>query len=555
MQLKPTNASSVNQCLKLRKEGNALNYNCEYEELTVSGDISVSGSECCFGEYNSQPDVLRWAKQHKSPSKKKKHHKHNDIYADPTYSLSRNPVAQYQLQKFESAFTKRCGKDIPANMLFEPTQESGILFGSFVDEGGELQFVGKRAEKDGHVAVFGGSGSGKTTSIAAPTCATWKSPLFAFDLKGDLLQHRNKSETKVLYLLSGQENVFYYDPFDLLRKEGENTLVSNARELTNAIIPLPLDTREPFWINGARAILTGSIIYYFRLGLDFIETIVKIKTTRLLELLDKIATDNLASACINPDVALNPRMLAGISEELHQHLTVFATDEIIISALSSSPESSKIPLHWEDLEYGDIIIRMDQSRSEQWGSIIRLMLVQLIRTLERRPEMYTPEGFHIRPTLLLLDEFPKFGKIEEFVSAMRILRSKNVTFAIFAQSVADLDEIYGINTRRTILDNCQFQAVLSAFDPETQQYFSSKIGVDTFPSTSVTANYDPNGAYLGYSGNISETIQPIMFPHEFATLNDVVLLHPWPGGFCRVQKILPEQQRTTPKLCVDIKKR
>ena len=531
----------------------------KHMELITSTDISVPGLEYSLGELSNQPNVFDWAKHHSSSKqkksrKKKKHRNYDNNKSELSYPIFQNPIVHYQMQKFDSAFAARRGENIPSAMIFSSEHDSGVVFGYANDLDGQKQLVGKRAEIDGHIAVFGGSGSGKTTGIAAPTCAAWKSPIFMFDFKGDLLKYRKRTDAKVLYLLSGKENAFYYDPFMLLRKDGKDTLVSNARELANAILPLPLNIREPFWIQGARDILTGAIIYCFHLGMNFIETMKSIKTTGLSQLLNEIFTDDLASVCVNLDVILNPRMLAGISEELHQHLTVFATDEIIKNALSNSSASPKDPLHWEDLEHSDIIIRLDMGRIEQWSSVVRLMLTQLIRTLERRPEMYSPQGFSIKPTLLLLDELPQYGKIEEIASSLKILRSKNVTFALFMQSLADLDEVYGMNTRRAILDNCPYQAILSAQDAETQQYFSSRIGVDSFPSSSITASYTQKGNYCGYNASITETLQPIVFPQEFAALTNVVLLHPWPGGFCRVNKILPEQQRTTPKLCVDIER-
>ena len=179
---------------------------------------------------------------------------------------------------------------------------------------------------------------------------------------------------------------------------------------------------------------------------------------------------------------------------------------------------------------------------------MRLILVQLIRTLERRPEKYEPAGRRIPPTLLMLDEFPQYGKIEVITSALKILRSKNVTISLFCQSLADLDETYGKDTRRTILDNCPYKAILSASDAETQRYFSDLVGTVKVPSKSVTANFDELGYPAGYSVSVNESREPIIHPHEFAALEDIVLLHPGPERFCRVKKETYFRKKLYPEL-------
>ena len=187
-------------------------------------------------------------------------------------------------------------------------------------------------------------------------------------------------------------------------------------------------------------------------------------------------------------------------------------------------------------QFFNIFIRLDQSRLEQWSSVVRLMLTQLIRTLQRRPEKYEPEGEKLKPILLMLDEFPQYGKIDLIPSALKILRSKNVTFSIFCQSFADIDEIYGNVTRRTILDNCPYKVILNAFDAETQQYCSALVGTVKSPSESLNMNFGEFGQPLNYSFAINESRKPIIYPHEFASLSDVIVLHPKPEQFCRVKK-------------------
>lgn len=445
-------------------------------------------------------------------------------YVYPATQILRHRLAIRQMY--------RSGYLSPQNLIFNPNFESGIYFGRDINGFN----IGKRAEDDGHAAIFGASGAGKTTSIGSPTIHSWKGPIFAIDLKGELVDWGKNREREVLYLLEGKENNYYYDPFEQLAACGESTLIPNARELANAIIPLPLETREPYWIKTARDILTGTIVYFFHRRVGFIQAMEVVSIISIVALINMIVTDQQAASCIDASIRQSPNTAVGISGELHTRVAVFATDDLLREAFSSSEDGSRLPLLWKDLEAKDIFIRVDQSRIGQWDCVLRLMLAQLIRTLERRPEKYSPEGAKIKPTLLLLDEFPQYGKVDELTLSMKVLRSKNVTFCLFCQSLADLDAIYGRDVRRTILDNCPFQAILGAHDFETQQYFSQRVGSIKVGHEGATESYDTGGNQTGFTLSMSEAVEPAILAHEFACMEDIVLLHPYPGGYLFLRK-------------------
>lgn len=498
-------------------------------EVEDSESAAYSGRGCrtvgeIYDEYRSRSP--------KKKRKKKKRHKCEKEYENLLCVPLNDALLQLKRDRFQEGVTVRTGNRIPPSMILHPYNNPGFLFGKTVSN----HYVGKPQDKDGHIAVIGGSGSGKTTGIAIPTTYTWKGTIFSFDFKGDIINRAAKRPTKILYMIKGQVNRFWYDPYYILRRDGEENLVQNACELAQAIIPLPYNVSDPFWIESARNVLTGAIIYYFKLGKDFIDSMIEIKTTSMTELLKKIMTDKQAAVNVSQDLVLNPKTLSGVSVELHNHIRVFVADTLIRNVLSSSEDIPKEPFSWEDLERISIFIRIDQSRIEQWQPVIRLMVVQLMRTLERRPEKYELGGMKVKPTLLMLDEFPQYGKIDVFVSSFRTLRSKNVTVSIFCQSLADLDEIYGEAARRVILDNCSYKAILGANDAETQRFFSDLVGTVKVPSEGVSVNFDEMGQHIGHSVSINESQEPIIFPHEFSSLSDVILLHPEAGGFCRVEK-------------------
>lgn len=94
------------------------------------------------------------------------------------------------------------------------------------------------------------------------------------------------------------------------------------------------------------------------------------------------------------------KMLMGISAELSNRVMVFATDNRIRAAFTKD----EAMMEWEDLEDNNIFMRIPEDKLGQWDGAITMMLTQLIRTLERRPDKYS-NGGELPPVLLLLDEF------------------------------------------------------------------------------------------------------------------------------------------------------
>lgn len=112
------------------------------------------------------------------------------------------------------------------------------------------------------------------------------------------------------------------------------------------------------------------------------------------------------------------------------------------------------------------------------------------------------------------------GKMEMITSAMATLRSKKVNICLMIQSVAQLDKIYGANNRKIIFDNCQYQAILRANDPETQKYLAELIGTRICRRNSVSETLDQDLKTAGYSRSMAETWDWAVCPHELATLSE-----------------------------------
>lgn len=128
---------------------------------------------------------------------------------------------------------------------------------------------------------------------------------------------------------------------------------------------------------------------------------------------------------------------------------------------------------------------------------------------------------------MLLDEFPLLGEMDAITNALTTLRSKKVTFCLMLQSIAQLDAVYGHNTRKIIVDNYQYKALLNITEPDSQEYFSRLIGTVPIERRSISQNYDSTTEYSTCGRQIQEFREPLILPHEFATNRDILLHTPY----------------------------
>lgn len=465
---------------------------------------------------------------------------------------------------------------IPPYMMHTIKRNSGFFFGikrfhsHWLHEDNEY-YISKPSGEDGHVLIVGGIGSGKSSCIAIQTLESWDGTFMAIDIKRELLEKTRcmQKSAKIFSFSEKGEGNCHYDPMYLLREGDPDDLVQNAREIAQSIIPIPPKERDKFWYKWAQDILTATLLYIYDLkevdeetgeiiegNFNMAMSLIQTKTIgELIAILSK-SKNNIVRMLINQfrniDDPEENKMLQGISAELSQHVMVFATNNCIKASFTKSNSM----IRWEDLETSNIFIEIPEDKLGQWDGAITLMITQLIRTLERRPDKNSSEGEvkKLPPVLILLDEFPRLGKIDVIQNAVSTLRSKGITICLVVQSLSQLDNTYEENVSSIILDNCPYKAILNVSDPKNQRLISDMIGKAKIKKTTFNENHSTSHGIsynIGGTGSFSigtnsgsskttgrswtEMREPIVYPEELSTLKDIILLHP--EGFCRIDKL------------------
>ena len=421
-----------------------------------------------------------------------------------------NKPISFYFRKILNYFRKKSKKTRTAKEKpLKRTEPYGVVFGK---KG--RKWVYKHEDTDGHILVTGSVGSGKTSCVAIPTLRAWNESVFAIDIKSELHTQSNDYRPIIKVFNPLDDNSCGYDPFHCLKKSDNKP--QEARAIAQAIVPLPHDTREPFWIENAQNIFTGAILHYHEQGLSFLDTLRKIQSTSAKLLVDELcrSPQDEVRYCVNSLSGMEDKVIAGIMSEISKNIVPLITDKNLISALSKTRNITP-----DDLECGfDVYVQISEHLLRQWKNLLSLMVNQFLTHFEKRDETSA------KPILFLLDEFPRLGKINSVLDGLATLRSKKITMCLIIQSLAQLDLIYGTNERKVICDTCAYKAILGASDVDTQDNFSKLVGTHEILETSHSKGV--SGLNINETRTTQKVEKSVIKPHEFATLDDLVLLTP-----------------------------
>lgn len=341
----------------------------------------------------------------------------------------------------------------------------GVLFGK---QGNS--YVRKSITEDGHVLVLGGSGSGKSSAGVIPTIlANPETAIFALDIKGELSYKATKcTDPKVMIVNPSNRGSCGYDPLYLLTSDSSSAeIYDTMRLISESLISLPADIKDPFWKNSARNLLTGLLIYYYKAGRHSFIGLVD-------EILSKSIKDSVKEIMEQADVSSTERKyviqfsdmaeetLGGIVAEMNNHLALFANDADIRYALRDNPIKATPKM----LNNGySIYLAIHEHKLSAYYDFLQLVLNQTFYELEQRPE-------NANPVLFIIDELPRIlsaGKIERLLDGAKTLRSRKVTLYLIIQSVEALMSAYSENQVMDLISNCLYIMILDATSTKTQK--------------------------------------------------------------------------------------
>lgn len=414
---------------------------------------------------------------------------------------------------------------VPPELLsIEP---EGIILGKW-----KSKYVRIPLNKIFHYCILGGPGSGKTSTILLDTLIANFSAkknlfqTFAIDIKGELNQKSTYCfSDEVMVVNPADRSTCGWDPYYRLTKNSPGDLLIEAiEEIAQALI-ISTNNNDTFFVENARTMLIGLLIYYFKQDMSFIDSVNKILESDARALIEDIIRDTIPSDLHYKFLAKfagkKAESIEDIMTEMTTSLSIFSKSDIKFcmrdNYLKASPNSFK--------EGKSVFLAIPEHLLESYKPILRLCTVQTLRELERRSEN------EATPIVVLIDEFARLGRIEGIFSALATLRSKKVMIMLAFQSLGQCEMVYSKAETKVLVDNCRVKVICEASDTETGRMVADWSG--KYREKKETQN-------TGRNRNRSYTYEDraIVEPADLITLtqNEEVILIISGVGYLRIKK-------------------
>lgn len=421
-----------------------------------------------------------------------------------------------------TSLKKKISTRVAASSILQsatPDRAHGVIFGK---EKGAVFF--SPANDEGHTIVFGGSGSGKTSSLLIPTLRSWTGTSLTIDISGDISTNCDMHD-KVIFEPSNI-NTIPYNIFNSIDKITDiNEKYESLEQLAYMLMPESerMDDNARFFLTEGRKILTAALIAFYSQGMDFIpicEFIIRNSFQNLFSAIDNSHCE-AAIQYINSFQGANEKNTAGCKQSADNAIKLFATNSKIKKCIHR-PVKHELCFCATSVEHSNVFIIIDDVQLELYAPLVHVITAQCLDYFSSRPAEYT------HSILFALDEFASFGKLD-ITAALRKLRKKHVRIMVLTQSMADIDLIYGRSERMAMMNNFQFKVVLGVSDTDTQEYFAKLIGNKIIQNHSVSRN--AKSVTRTYTDIKEYAVEPAQLAH---LKNELLLLYP--DGYIRLSK-------------------
>lgn len=453
----------------------------------------------------------------------RRHYKKPYIYLIQTFSRS-------ELHKLDASVFP----------IIDWRSETGIFFGK--DFLGHL--IGLSSFFEGHICVFGPSGTGKTSGFCIPAEITYEGSCFVMDIKGDQYDFVSKHTHRKIVRFSPDDPhaldfSAHFDPLqgfnDMTMSEKKNYI----KKMALTLVPEEKGSDGGYFSSRARKMFQGIFfILYSENGddLSFPDVVHDILHSTIndwiTDAIDGDESDPYMSAAQDFLLSFDgnsEKNTAGAYDNLTTALVDYSNP--VLDVLLSRPDNHHMSVSLSTLEDGyDIYFSIQEKNLEVFASLFNLMIINLSAQFSSlRPD--SSSGISARPILMVLDEFARLNYPYSIIeSNLSLWRSKGIHGMLCLQSYSQLAAKYGDSEADSLLANCNYQLFLGSNDNRSSEEYSKKFRTKKGLRVSTTSSKNST------SMSVTECDEPIFPPEFFQDLEHHAVLY-FNGKYIVVDKL------------------
>ncbi len=382
-----------------------------------------------------------------------------------------------------------------------------------------------------NILTLGGSGAGKTRSLALPGIMECNASFVVTDPKGEILAAvghllKEKGYTVKAFNLVDFSQSDGYNPFKYVRDDKDV-----LRLITNLIrntTPKGSGSSDPFWEKAETALLESLMFYLLyeapeeEQNFSMIMKMLSYADVRedketyvsALDLLFKQLGDN------------QPMHIAVKQYRIYKQAAGKTAKSINISlavrlAAFNMAQLQSITDH-DDMDISELgnkktaIFAVIPDNDTSLSYLVGMLYTQIIQELYYQAD-HVYHGrlpIHVR---MILDEFANVSLPEEFDKSLATMRSREISATIIVQNLAQLKGLYKEHGWETITGNCDTLLYLGGNEQSTHEYISKLLGKETIDTRTHGQTKGKSGSY---STNMQTTGRELMTPDEVRLLDN-----------------------------------
>lgn len=378
-----------------------------------------------------------------------------------------------------------------------------------------------------HALLFAPTGSGKGVGFVIPNLLFWEESAIVHDIKLENYEltsgwRKEKLKQKVfVWNPADPDGISHcYNPMDWISKK-PGQMVDDVQKICNFLLP-----EQEFWSNEARAFLVGVMLY---LCCDDNRVKSLGETVRVLRSDDvaynlAVVLDTMGKK-IHPVAYMNIASYLQKADKERSGVTSTANSSLELWSnplIDTATSTSDFNLKEFKTSPHTVYVGLTPDNLTRLTPLMQIFYQQVAAFFTAKmPQPHEKYG-----VLLLMDEFPTLGKMEQFQAGIAYFRGYKVRLFLIVQDTEQLKGIYEESGMNSFLSNSTYRITFAANNMETANMISQLLG----NKTSVQLSYN-KPKYLDLnpgsrSLHVSHTQRALLLPQEVIGLprDDQILL-------------------------------
>ncbi len=344
---------------------------------------------------------------------------------------------------------------------------------------GKMLVVSK--ENCQHALLFAPTGSGKGVGFVLPNLLFWDDSVIVHDVKLENFEitsgYRTSKMKQKCYLWNPADQDGYthcYNPMDFIARD-YGKQVDDVMKITKFLLP-----KEEFWTNEGRALVTGIMLALVAMDdrpASMGETLRTLRSDDVAyniavmldtkgEFIHPTGYMNLAAYLQKPD-----KERGSVTSTAASSMDLWANPLVDAATMKSDFDIGKfrtIPT--------SLFVGISPSNVMRLQPLLQIFYQQCAGIFTKKMPDKKKEKHRV---MMLLDEFPTLGKMDEIKAGIAYYRGYWVKLFLITQDTEQLKAIYEASGMNSFLSNCTFRITYAANNVETAKYISDLLGKKT----------------------------------------------------------------------------